>query len=44
MNAREIAVMITEMLQEEKETFLELLEDEDFGEIEEEIFCFLTEE
>lgn len=44
MSAREIATMITEMLQAEREKFLELLEGEDYEEIEDEIFYFLTEE
>ena len=44
MSAREIAIMIAEMLRDERETFLELLEGEDYEEIEDEIFYFLTEE
>lgn len=43
MNAREIAVTITEMLRSEKEIFLKLLEEDDYEGIEEHIFLDLTE-
>ena len=43
MNSREIAVTMTEMLRNEKEIFLELLEEDDYEGIEEQIFLDLTE-
>ena len=43
MNAREIASTITEMIRNEKDIFLELLEEDDYEGIEEQIFLDLTE-
>lgn len=43
MNAREIAVTMTEMLRSEKEIFMGLLEEDDYEGIEEQIFLDLTE-
>lgn len=44
MNAREIAKLVTEALGNERETYLEWLENEEYEEIEDAIFGFLTEE
>ena len=43
MNAREIAVTIAGMLRSEKEIFMELLQEDDYEGIEEQIFLDLTE-
>ncbi len=42
MNAREIAKLVTEALEFERETYLEWLENEEYEAIEDEIFEFLT--
>lgn len=44
MNAREIANRIAEILESERETYLELLENEEYEELEDQIFHDLIEE
>lgn len=44
MNAREIAKLVAETLKNERETYMEWLENEDYEEIEDGIFGFLTEQ
>ena len=44
MNCREIAKMITEALKSERESYLELLENEDYEEIEDELCEWLAAE
>ena len=43
MNAREIAKLVTEALKDEREDYMEWLENEEYEEIEDGIFGFLTE-